>query len=200
MESTSLPPAYVTEQQLIYAAAEGYGQGCGRDLPPTWEDAQREFEAGQSLGDSLAQWVVTEICSSAQVDDGEGEFDVARAIRALQLAIQDLQNVVDALSTLHAAVAQPPHRSLTWRPVACGGSQWRIYVEGVLSKGFIGRYYDRYQVNQVSFDRVVVDTLEDGYDLLLKREWSDRQAARLKEALATRRTLLEKASEVTPPT
>ena len=163
------------------------------------EDTQN----GQPLHHALlAQLIIAELAvskaGSNQGDAASGaggtageQFDLCSLIETIHDLSEDLDALVGGLSALRDLVAVPPHRQLSWRPAPCGVGQWRIYVEGMLSRGWVTKILRGYSVSQVGFDNVNVETKEQGFDLLLKREWSARQAGRAEQALAERRGILE---------
>lgn len=190
-------PVSVSERELLCAVAEGLSSQRHRaTLPPTWERAKAALaDNSASAFDILVAALVNEICTSAAAGEPDTPahdlaFNVCEAIRTTEQLVTDLQNVIAALSAVETQHAIPEWHRLTWRPVVTGLGEWRLEVEQRLSKGWIKRHYGRFVVNQVGFDQVGFDTLEEACDLLLQREWSTLQAARVQAALAERRAML----------
>jgi len=107
-----------------------------------------------------------------------------QALAAVSNRVKDLQTIHDFLWYLLIELQPPSHHQLKWRPVVVsitnGVKSYGILVENaqaedVLAPGIIRPdARGKYAVIQVEFVCCEVDSLEEGYDILLQRVWSSQ--------------------------
>lgn len=178
----------VTESQLLETATAGYAQRAGNMLPATWYHSHRaQTDPDAGLGPALA----VELCAASHIV--ADRFELSLAIEAVQNIIADLSNVLVELRQLETQQRDARHRQLAWDSVIVGPQQYSIMVDNKLVPGLIRPNNGHgWTVVQLGFPNLPVETLEDGYDILLQRVQAQITMRRVQNYMRERRLLKTK--------